>query len=177
MSISLQFSLMATFPEHILGILLFCGCVMVIGIIQVRHWKCISSSPSGVKWSPWNQSVHPPKHQILSLKKVFTYLLLIFHLIPILCNHVIILYVVSPVGDRVVRLQPSLPAEWTDPDLREPDLLQTPHPQSHHAGSPHVLLRQHLLLHLLPAGRWHFFFLLSNCVKMLHLNISRLLEG
>lgn len=33
----LQFSLMATFPEHILGILLFCGCVMVIGIIQVRR--------------------------------------------------------------------------------------------------------------------------------------------
>lgn len=28
------FSLMATFPENILGILLFCGCVMVIGIIQ-----------------------------------------------------------------------------------------------------------------------------------------------
>ncbi|XP_049619128.1 endosomal/lysosomal proton channel TMEM175 isoform X2 [Syngnathus scovelli] len=30
----LQFSLMATFPSHILGILLFCGCVMVIGLIQ-----------------------------------------------------------------------------------------------------------------------------------------------
>uniref|UniRef100_A0A8C9XTF0 Endosomal/lysosomal proton channel TMEM175 n=1 Tax=Sander lucioperca TaxID=283035 RepID=A0A8C9XTF0_SANLU len=28
------FSLMATFPEHILGILLFCGCVMVMGVIQ-----------------------------------------------------------------------------------------------------------------------------------------------
>ncbi|XP_057687234.1 endosomal/lysosomal proton channel TMEM175 isoform X2 [Corythoichthys intestinalis] len=28
------FSLMATFPTHILGILLFCGCVIVIGIIQ-----------------------------------------------------------------------------------------------------------------------------------------------
>ncbi|XP_008334059.1 endosomal/lysosomal proton channel TMEM175 [Cynoglossus semilaevis] len=28
------FSLMATFPENILGILLFCGCVMVIGVIQ-----------------------------------------------------------------------------------------------------------------------------------------------
>ncbi|XP_028313274.1 endosomal/lysosomal proton channel TMEM175 isoform X3 [Gouania willdenowi] len=28
------FSLMATFPNNILGILLFCGCVMVIGIIQ-----------------------------------------------------------------------------------------------------------------------------------------------
>ncbi|KAM6930663.1 endosomal/lysosomal proton channel TMEM175 [Xenentodon cancila] len=28
------FSLMATFPANILGILLFCGCVMVIGIIQ-----------------------------------------------------------------------------------------------------------------------------------------------
>ncbi|XP_075903305.1 endosomal/lysosomal proton channel TMEM175 [Nelusetta ayraudi] len=28
------FSLMATFPEHILGILLFCGCVMVMGLIQ-----------------------------------------------------------------------------------------------------------------------------------------------
>ncbi|XP_062307840.1 endosomal/lysosomal proton channel TMEM175 [Osmerus eperlanus] len=28
------FSLMATFPEHILGILLFCACVMVIGLIQ-----------------------------------------------------------------------------------------------------------------------------------------------
>uniref|UniRef100_A0A3Q0RFF9 Endosomal/lysosomal proton channel TMEM175 n=1 Tax=Amphilophus citrinellus TaxID=61819 RepID=A0A3Q0RFF9_AMPCI len=28
------FSLMATFPENVLGILLFCGCVMVIGIIQ-----------------------------------------------------------------------------------------------------------------------------------------------
>uniref|UniRef100_A0A3Q2QMZ2 Endosomal/lysosomal proton channel TMEM175 n=1 Tax=Fundulus heteroclitus TaxID=8078 RepID=A0A3Q2QMZ2_FUNHE len=28
------FSLMATFPENILGMLLFCGCVMVIGVIQ-----------------------------------------------------------------------------------------------------------------------------------------------
>ncbi|TMS03834.1 Endosomal/lysosomal potassium channel TMEM175 [Larimichthys crocea] len=28
------FSLMATFPEHILGILLFCGLVMVMGVIQ-----------------------------------------------------------------------------------------------------------------------------------------------
>ncbi|XP_036952948.1 endosomal/lysosomal potassium channel TMEM175 [Acanthopagrus latus] len=28
------FSLMATFPENILGILLFCGCVMVMGVIQ-----------------------------------------------------------------------------------------------------------------------------------------------
>uniref|UniRef100_A0A3Q1HVS9 Endosomal/lysosomal proton channel TMEM175 n=1 Tax=Anabas testudineus TaxID=64144 RepID=A0A3Q1HVS9_ANATE len=28
------FSLMATFPDNILGILLFCGCVMVIGVIQ-----------------------------------------------------------------------------------------------------------------------------------------------
>uniref|UniRef100_A0A665WMZ8 Endosomal/lysosomal proton channel TMEM175 n=1 Tax=Echeneis naucrates TaxID=173247 RepID=A0A665WMZ8_ECHNA len=28
------FSLMATFPENVLGILLFCGCVMVIGLIQ-----------------------------------------------------------------------------------------------------------------------------------------------
>ncbi|XP_051924944.1 endosomal/lysosomal proton channel TMEM175 isoform X1 [Hippocampus zosterae] len=28
------FSLMANFPAHVLGILLFCGCVMVIGLIQ-----------------------------------------------------------------------------------------------------------------------------------------------
>ncbi|XP_026177194.1 endosomal/lysosomal potassium channel TMEM175-like [Mastacembelus armatus] len=28
------FSLMATFPKNILGLLLFCGCVMVIGVIQ-----------------------------------------------------------------------------------------------------------------------------------------------
>lgn len=28
------FSLMAAFPEHLLGILLFCGCVMVIGLVQ-----------------------------------------------------------------------------------------------------------------------------------------------
>ncbi|XP_053727911.1 endosomal/lysosomal proton channel TMEM175 isoform X1 [Synchiropus splendidus] len=28
------FSLMATFPANVLGILLFCGCVMVIGVIQ-----------------------------------------------------------------------------------------------------------------------------------------------
>ncbi|XP_038144040.1 endosomal/lysosomal potassium channel TMEM175 [Cyprinodon tularosa] len=28
------FSLMATFPENMLGILLFCGCVMVMGVIQ-----------------------------------------------------------------------------------------------------------------------------------------------
>lgn len=27
---------MAMFPQNILGMLLFCGCVMVIGIIQVR---------------------------------------------------------------------------------------------------------------------------------------------
>lgn len=40
----LQFSLMATFPEHILGILLFCGCVMVIGIIQVRRKLLLSLS-------------------------------------------------------------------------------------------------------------------------------------
>ncbi|KAM9858993.1 endosomal/lysosomal proton channel TMEM175 isoform 2-T2 [Aulostomus maculatus] len=29
------FSLMATFPDNVLGILLFCGCVMVLGIIQL----------------------------------------------------------------------------------------------------------------------------------------------
>lgn len=40
---SLQFSLMATFPKNILGILLFCGCVMVIGVIQVRM-KCLYCS-------------------------------------------------------------------------------------------------------------------------------------
>uniref|UniRef100_A0A3Q3EAM2 Endosomal/lysosomal proton channel TMEM175 n=1 Tax=Labrus bergylta TaxID=56723 RepID=A0A3Q3EAM2_9LABR len=28
------FSLMATFPDNVLGILLFCGCVMVMGVIQ-----------------------------------------------------------------------------------------------------------------------------------------------
>ncbi len=76
--------------------------------------------------------------------------------ISILCNHICL---VSPVCDCVVRLQPSLPAERADPDLREPKLLQEPHSQSHHAGSPHVLLGQHLLRHLLPAGRWPYFFL------------------
>ncbi|XP_028851326.1 endosomal/lysosomal proton channel TMEM175 isoform X2 [Denticeps clupeoides] len=30
----ITFSLMATFPDHIMGLLLFCGCVMVIGLIQ-----------------------------------------------------------------------------------------------------------------------------------------------
>ena len=45
------------------------------------------------------------------------------------------------VGDRVVRLQPALPAERTDPDLGEPDLLQAPHPEGHHEGAPHVLPR------------------------------------
>ncbi|TNN37763.1 Endosomal/lysomomal potassium channel TMEM175 [Liparis tanakae] len=29
-----EFSLMAAFPENILGLLLFCGCVMVMGVIQ-----------------------------------------------------------------------------------------------------------------------------------------------
>lgn len=110
-----QFSLMATFPENVLGILLFCGCVMVIGVIQVRRrLSFVSSLP--------------------------TWLLIIRRLSP-------------PVGDRGLRLQPSLPAERADPDLGEPDLLQTPHPQSHHAGSAHVLHRQRLLLHLLPARR------------------------
>lgn len=37
---------MATFPEHILGILLFCGCVMVIGLIQVRRKHFLAVSPS-----------------------------------------------------------------------------------------------------------------------------------
>lgn len=32
-----QFTLMAAFPDKILGILLFCACVMVIGVIQVRR--------------------------------------------------------------------------------------------------------------------------------------------
>lgn len=31
---------MATFPNYILGILLFCACVMVIGLIQVRMFAC-----------------------------------------------------------------------------------------------------------------------------------------
>jgi len=31
---------MATFPDYILGILLFCACVMVIGLIQVRMCAC-----------------------------------------------------------------------------------------------------------------------------------------
>lgn len=65
---------------------------------------------------------------------------------------------VSLVGDRGVRLQPPLPVERADSDLREPNRLQTSHPQSHHAGSPHVLPRQHLLLHPLPDRRWHYFF-------------------
>lgn len=110
-----QFSLMATFPENVLGILLFCGCVMVIGVIQVRRRLSVASSPP-------------------------SWLLITRRLSP-------------PVGDRGVRLQPPLPAERADPDLGEPDLLQTPHPQGHHAGSAHVLHRQRLLLHLLPARR------------------------
>ncbi|KAM8886928.1 endosomal/lysosomal proton channel TMEM175 isoform 3-T3 [Spinachia spinachia] len=32
--VSPQFSLMAAFPENVLGVLLFCGCVMVMGVIQ-----------------------------------------------------------------------------------------------------------------------------------------------
>lgn len=39
---------MATFPDNVLGILLFCGCVMVIGVIQVRRqlffFFCLCSS-------------------------------------------------------------------------------------------------------------------------------------
>lgn len=65
---------------------------------------------------------------------------------------VILQRVSPPVGDRGVRLQPPLPAERADPNLGEPDLLQTPHPQSHHAGPAHVLHRECLLLHLLPAS-------------------------
>lgn len=34
---------MATFPENVLGILLFCGCVMVIGLIQVTAVSTLSS--------------------------------------------------------------------------------------------------------------------------------------
>lgn len=60
------------------------------------------------------------------------------------------------VGDRAVRLQPALPPERADPGLGGPDLLQAPHPQSHHESSHHVLLCQHLLLHLLPAGQLFF---------------------
>lgn len=71
----------------------------------------------------------------------------------LLCFTRLVICPVSAVGDRAVRLQPSLPAQRADPGVREPDLLQAAHPQSHHAGSAHVLHRQHLLLHLLPAGQ------------------------
>lgn len=64
-----------------------------------------------------------------------------------------------PVGDCVVRLQPAHPAERTGPELREPDRLQIPHPQSHHAGSAHVLPSLHLLFHHLIAGWLAIFFI------------------
>lgn len=117
-----QFSLMAAFPENVLGILLFCGCVMVIGVIQVRRQLgpvCVSSLVVS----------HPA------------------------CP--------SPGRHRGVRLQPSFPAERADPNLGEPDLVQTPHPQGHRAGSAHVLHCQPLLLHLLPARRTFGIFLNS----------------
>lgn len=66
--------------------------------------------------------------------------------------------VCAPGRHRGVRLQPSFPAQRADPDLGEPDLLQAPHPQSHHAGSAHLLHRQRLLLCLLPASRWSLIF-------------------
>lgn len=112
-----QFSLMATFPENVLGILLFCGCVMVIGVIQVRRQLRSGCVSAPLLWLALIQRVPAPGRH------------------------------------RGVRLQPSFPAERADPDLGEPDLLQTPHPQSHHAGSAHVLHCQRLLLHLLPASR------------------------
>lgn len=71
----------------------------------------------------------------------------------LLKSPVVIWGVCAPGRDRGVRLQPSFPAERADPSLREPDLLQTPHPQGHHAGSAHVLYCERLLLHLLPAGK------------------------
>lgn len=75
---------------------------------------------------------------------------------------------VSAVGDRAVRLQPSLPAQRADPGVREPDLLQAAHPQSHHAGSAHVLHRQHLLLHLLPAGQAQIIACLHTKLLLVH---------
>lgn len=110
---------MATFPENVLGILLFCGCVMVIGVIQVR-------------------------------RQLFFFFFFVSALLILL---VVIQRVSAPGHHRGVRLRPSFPAERADPNLGEPDLLQTPHPQSHHAGSAHVLHCERLLLHLPPASR------------------------
>lgn len=101
---TLQFSLMATFPENILGILLFCGCVMVIGVIQVRNLN--------VRLSSFGKSA-----------ALFSFLTSLNHLsalrcwaaeacgcraVCVRCNPVCL---VSVVGDCVVRLQPPLPPE------------------------------------------------------------------
>lgn len=51
-----------------------------------------------------------------------------------------------------LRLQQTLPAERSDPELRGPEGLQTPHPAGHPQGARHVLPGQRLLLHIPPTG-------------------------
>lgn len=115
-------------------------------------WWWWASSRWCCSWSYYNSK------RKTSLSLIYLQLLSL-HSAQHVCACIFITCVSFPVvGDRVVRLQPSVPAERADPDLGAPDLLQTPHPQSHHAGAPHVLHRHHLFLHLLPAGGWHLLF-------------------
>lgn len=58
---------MATFPENVLGILLFCGCVMVIGVIQVRRRRRLSlvSSPFDLAGGNPPPRASPPQSVIV----------------------------------------------------------------------------------------------------------------
>lgn len=69
---------MATFPEHILGILLFCGCVMVIGIIQVSPSPSPSPPPPFISnLQPqvvlWDFTVSPPPPDTQSVIVLYSF--------------------------------------------------------------------------------------------------------
>lgn len=95
---------MATFPENILGILLFCGCVMVIGVIQVRNLNVRLSSfgKSAALFSFLTSLNHLPALRCWAAEACGC------RAVCVRCNPVCL---VSVVGDCAVRLQPPLPPE------------------------------------------------------------------
>lgn len=70
------FSLMASFPEHILGILLFCGCVMVIGLVQCVIVLYAFSRPS---------LLHPELQTNQDLSLYQNHILRVILRVPLMC--------------------------------------------------------------------------------------------
>ncbi|CAL8253454.1 unnamed protein product [Boreogadus saida] len=92
------FSLMATFPENHLGILLFCGCVMVIGLIQALVVVYAFSRPFLLKEQiQTSEDLKVYKHHILQVilkVPVMCFLASIFSFIFLQLSYVLLAMVI-----------------------------------------------------------------------------------